>query len=298
MARPSPQTERLVEIIELMAEAPGRGFQLTELANRIGTDKATCFPMLSELTRVGWLVKDRDKRTYRLGPRLVALGAAAATAQTVAEAAVPVMADLSDELRAMVCLILPSSDDLVVADVVRPSEGGIGLPALHAGDRIEFRPPLGSVLVAWSGPHAADVWIGRDATLSDARDDYRRTLQAICRRGFAVELLPFPARDLDRMTMDTIGQSLGSHRARQLASNQGSVLSSDLLVAEIDSAGSYEPLAISAACFDASGTAVAALSVVPLRAPLSGTALEALGQRVTSAASAITRFLGGVPPGS
>lgn len=296
MARPSPQTERLVEIIEFMAQAPERGYRLTELANRIGTDKATCYPMLSELTRVGWLVKDRARRTYRLGPRLVALGAAAATAQTVSQAAGPAMAELSDELGAMVCLILPSSDDLVIADVVRPTDGGVDIPALHPGDRIEFRPPLGSVLAAWSGPHSAEVWIRRDDAPVDHHDGYRRALEMIRRRGFAVEQLPVTATDLGRMTTDVLGEALGSQRARQLASNQGSVLSSDVLVAEIDPTAQYEPLAVSAACFDGSGGAVAAISALPFPAAISGTALEELGRRVALAAAAITRHLGGVSP--
>ena len=151
MARRSPQTERLVEMVEYLAADPHREYQLTELARLVNLDAATCHPMLTELTRVGWLVKDRVRKTYRLGPRLIAVGAAAQASLQIATYARPEMLRLSADTGVPACLFIPSSDDLVIADLTYPDGTDTGHLPLQAGDHIEFGPPLGAVLAAWAG---------------------------------------------------------------------------------------------------------------------------------------------------
>ena len=79
MARSSPQTERLVDTLELLAAVPTEGRTLAEIARHLGVDKATCYPMLTELTKLGWLVRHPRRKTFHLGPSLVTLGRAART---------------------------------------------------------------------------------------------------------------------------------------------------------------------------------------------------------------------------
>jgi DNA-binding IclR family transcriptional regulator len=75
MARRSPQTERLVEIVEFLAAHADQGYRLADLARLVGMDKSTCYPMLVELVRVGWLTKDPANKAYRLEPRFKQLSA-------------------------------------------------------------------------------------------------------------------------------------------------------------------------------------------------------------------------------
>ncbi|MCV7176134.1 helix-turn-helix domain-containing protein [Mycolicibacterium sphagni] len=296
MARRSPQTERLVEIVEYLAAAPQDTHQLTDIARQLGIDKATCYPMLTELTRVGWLVKEQRTKAYRLGPRLVAVGEAAAVAQQLAEVAQPAIAALSADLGCMVCLVTPSSADLVIAHVERsPQDARPDLP-VHPGDRLEFRPPLGAVLIAWAGPHAVDVWLRRDPVYAADPGQCHHTLGVVRGRGFAVEMLPVPITELRSMASDTIGEFYGSRRAQRMAGNQDHTLSSAQLLGDIDKGAVYEPLGISSACFDASGAAVAAVAVIEPPTPIAGAALMELGGRVRAAAAAVTARLGGHPP--
>ena len=76
MPRSSPQTERLVDTIELLAAVPAEGRTLADIARHLAVDKATCYPMLTELTRLGWLVRHPRRKTFHLGPSLVTLGRA------------------------------------------------------------------------------------------------------------------------------------------------------------------------------------------------------------------------------
>ncbi|WP_155728604.1 helix-turn-helix domain-containing protein, partial [Mycobacterium avium] len=77
-ARPSPQTERVVNLFELLAADGSAGITLAEASRRLHVHKASCHSMLSELLRAGWLLRDPVRKTYHLGPALVRLGREAA----------------------------------------------------------------------------------------------------------------------------------------------------------------------------------------------------------------------------
>ena len=113
MVRRSPQTERLVEIVEYLADRPTDGRSLADISRTLGADKATLFPMLTELTRVGWVVKHPTKKTYRLGPRLAPVGDSARIAVNAIAPARKPMSRLAIESGNVCCLIVPSGGDLV-----------------------------------------------------------------------------------------------------------------------------------------------------------------------------------------
>lgn len=281
-------------MIEFLAEAPDRAYHLSELARQVGLDKSTCHPMLTELTRVGWLVKDRVKRTYRLGPRLVPIGAAARAAVPITDLARAAMERLSQDTGGMVCLVVASGDALVLAGVVRtPGAGAPDLP-LRVGDRIEFAPPLGSVLVAFAEPYVVDNWLRARTT---ATASVRDTLAVVRRRRFAVELSPHSPTILRDRAAETLAQVYGSRRAARITSEQLPTLSPELLLGEIDERASYAPMTVNAACFDAHGRVACAISALGLADRLlSGRELAELGARVVRAADEITEQLGGEIP--
>ncbi|MDZ7882809.1 MAG: helix-turn-helix domain-containing protein [Mycobacterium sp.] len=293
MARRSPQTERLVEMVEYLAADPHREYQLTELARLVNLDAATCHPMLTELTRVGWLVKDRVHKTYRLGPRLIAVGAAAQASLQIATYARPEMARLSAETGVPACLFIPSSDDLVIADLTYPDGEDTRHLPLQAGDHIEFGPPLGAVLAAWAGQYTVDTWLRR---VAPGPDDPGRTwhiLRMIRERRFSVELSPASQAEMRELTDFAIGEVHGSRRAERMIGGQRPVMTPELMLGDIDDAAVYVPLSVSAACFDPGGNPVAALSVLTMAEPRTGRELRGLGASVSAAADAITARLNG-----
>ena len=50
--RPSPQTERVVNLFEHLAADASRGLTLAEVSRHLSVHKASCHSMLSELLRV------------------------------------------------------------------------------------------------------------------------------------------------------------------------------------------------------------------------------------------------------
>lgn len=293
MARRSPQTERLVEMVEYLAADPHREYQLTELARLVHLDAATCYPMLTELTRVGWLVKDRARKTYRLGPRLIGVGSAAQSSLQIATYARPEMLRLSADTGVPSCLFIPSSDDLVIADLTYPHGNDTGRLPLQAGDHIEFGPPLGAVLAAWASPYTVDTWLRRVAPHPDDPVRTWQILRTIRERRFSVELSPASQAEMQEMTDFAIGEVHGSRRAERMIGGQQPVMTPDLMLGDIDDATVYVPLSVSAACFDPGGAPAAALSVLTMAEPRTGRELLALGARVSAAADAITERLHG-----
>ena len=72
MARPSPQTDRVVALVGLLASSPDATITLAEATRRLRVNKSTCHSMLTALTEHAWLLRDPVRKTYRLGPALVA----------------------------------------------------------------------------------------------------------------------------------------------------------------------------------------------------------------------------------
>lgn len=291
MARRSPQTERLVEMVEYLAADPHREYQLTELARLVNLDAATCHPMLTELTRVGWLVKDRVRKTYRLGPRLIAVGASAQSSLQIATYARPEMQRVSTETGVPACLFIPSSEDLVIADLTYPDGEDSGHLPLQAGDHIEFGPPLGAVLAAWAGQYTVDTWLRRVEPGPDDPGHTWQILRTIRERRFSVELSPASQAEMRELTDFAIGEVHGSRRAERMIGGQRPVMTPELMLGDIDDAAVYVPLSVSAACFDPGGNPVAALSVLTMAEPKTGRELRGLGASVSAAADAITARL-------
>lgn len=164
MSRPSPQTDRLIALVDLLAAHPADDFTLAEIARALGVGKATVHPMLTTLTRAGWLLRHPVRRTYRLGPAVVAAGRAAATGETPLDLARPVMRTLAAETGLGALALVPcgdaaDADDLRVGELVRTGPRREGALGLRLGDRVRPRPPLAAVTVAWAGPEKVDAWL-------------------------------------------------------------------------------------------------------------------------------------------
>src|SRR3954468_20405716 len=55
VARESPPTRRVAELLDAVIAAPGRAFSLAELAKQTGISKATCLGIVNELVDAGYL---------------------------------------------------------------------------------------------------------------------------------------------------------------------------------------------------------------------------------------------------
>ena len=84
MPRPSPQTDRVVAVIDLLASRDD-GATMTEISRHLAISQASCVHLLAALTTAGYLVREPDDRRYHLGPALAGPG-------RMAEARYPLLA--------------------------------------------------------------------------------------------------------------------------------------------------------------------------------------------------------------
>jgi DNA-binding IclR family transcriptional regulator len=304
MARPSPQTERVVAIVDLLATYPGEDFTLAELARRLGVSKPTCYPMLATLTRAGWLLRHPTRKTYRLGPALVPAGRAAATGTPVLDLARPRMASLA-EASGLTCMgLAPSADELVVVELVRPPAlAGVagGAFGLRLGDSIPPRPPFGAVTVAWQGEEAAEGWLRAGGATGDRRRRYEADLVAVRRRGYAVELRE-PIQERIASLADQLRSAVADRGATARIIHDlvdqavGDLADEHVLLADIDPERTYRPSSINAPVFDPEGAVVLVVCLIDARSAMTGRDIAGVGEQVRSMTADLTRALRGRMP--
>jgi DNA-binding IclR family transcriptional regulator len=290
MPRPSPQTERVVALIEMLAEHP---LTLAEVTRRLGVNKSSCYSMLAALTTAGWLLRDPARKTYRLGPALVNVARSAERSFPALEFSRPAAVELSHELGLHVVTLEVRDGSVTVVDQIRDVRAG-GAP-LRFGE-IPLQPPFGSAVIAWSAAPVVEGWLGAAPVAS--RGAYREALGAIRKRGYAVELSVAPeerlrdaARRLDRTDGLALPQ-LVERLAHDLATRD------DFLPATIRRTARYTVSAINAPVFDHTGAPVLVLSLLGFTATLTGADVEGIGARLAGVTRGVTAALAGPGPGA
>ena len=186
-ARSSPPTQRVVAILDFMAEHPHDRFGLSELARHVGLAKPTCLGIVTTLTESGYLVRDSRDKTYRLGPSLIALGHIAQESMRVSPAAREELRRLSGTFSTTAALAAVVDDRITLLELVGPPGADVGV---RVGQSYPFAPPVGLMFVLWDDDALRD-WLGRAPTIP-LRTDTQRLDRVIaeCRTaGYLVERL-------------------------------------------------------------------------------------------------------------
>lgn len=287
--RPSPQTERVVNLFEQLAGDTSGGMTLAEVSRSLSVHKASCHSMLSELLRAGWLLRDPNRKTYHLGPALVRLGREAAARYPALVLARSAMAELSAATGAH-CVAFSVSDDYsTVVDQVRSPHGG-GHP-MPIGTQFPHRPPYGASTVAWAGPDARESWLG--ALPDDVRDRYRQAITAAQRRGYAVGLHILPDLRLRELAQIVRTAEVRSTRLSRLAQELTDELihQEEWFPVDLDPDRTYEVSHIDSPILQRDSRIALMLSLVPSAAPMSGAAVTRLGAQLCTATRRLSAAL-------
>jgi len=213
MTRPSPQTDRVVALVELLAERPEQEFTLAELTRRLGVHKQTCHSMLASLTEAAWLVRHPTTKTYRLGPKLIQAGRAATAGVPIVEFAHATMHRLAHELDVHCLLLERDGDVVVIIDAASPA--GRSLAPLALGQSFPVRAPFGGMFAAWEDDGAFDAWT--EGVPTDEVEAFRVAADLAREWGFEVRLdQPIDVADLQRrlgaegeVVLEQVRQMLG-----------------------------------------------------------------------------------------
>ena len=294
MSRPSPQTDRIVTVINLLAAHPEEGFTLSEIARRLGVGKATCSPMLVALTSAGFLVRHPTRKTYRLGPALITAGQAAAAGFPALEIARPVLVELSNELGVVAMAVARAGDQLQLVDLAWDHRRHT--PTLRVGQELPFRAPWGSVFVATAGSPgtAVDGWLARAGITGADADAYRDALAHTAARGYAVELQASSGGQV-RALAEALATAVSERDREQLVDRLLAEVTDreQPLLAAVADDRTYTVGAIDAAVVDLDGMPILALSASAFGTPLARQQIEHVGGIVRAAAAAVSASLRG-----
>jgi DNA-binding IclR family transcriptional regulator len=310
MARPSPQTDRVVALLELLATEGAPPVTLAEVTRRLGVNKSSCHSMLTVLLAAGWLVRDTTTRAYRLGPALIAIGHRAASGFPAVELARPVMVDFARRYGAHCLALSVTGRRATVADQVRDLRSPSS--ELPMGD-IALRPPLGSPVYAWADAETVEQWL-EDETPT-ARRHYLAVLELTRRRRYSVELATPPETRLRNLVAQlreglvrevsampaTVPSGLSGTSIEAMVDRLAGELAQietfdDFLPLALEPARQYLVSSLSAPVFDAGGRVVLTLSLLGFPAMVTGAEIERIGVELSHATDEVTGSLGGGVP--
>lgn len=296
MARPSPAVDRVVAVLNFLAAHPDEGFTLSELARHVDLNKATAHSLLNALAGAGYVLRHPTRRTYTLGPALVALGNAAAGSSPAVDFARGEMRALAERFE-LECLATTAVGDemVIVARSGVPGNLRIADELVQVGRRLPLVPPLGTVFTAWAPAEEIERWLallGRTAS-EDEIERYRDGLVAARRRGYVVGLEADPRA--------TLGRALA-----QLADDERAARVRDVLDSLVDELGHDEYILVDlrpgatyfvnhlvAPVFGPDGEVVLALSLFGFRGRIEGRQVERLGTALRQACDRITGSIHG-----
>lgn len=198
--RASPPTERVVTILDFLADHPAERFGVSGLARRLGLSKPTCLGIVTALTDAGYLVRDGADKSYRLGPSLITLGHRAQESMRISPAAREELRRLSATFGVTAGLSAVIDDRITLLDLVSPA--GVR-PGVEVGQSYPFAPPVGLMFVLWDD-EAVRNWLAKEPTvpLRPSRTEPDRLQRVIerCRAdGYLVERLTPGGRRLYSM---------------------------------------------------------------------------------------------------
>ncbi|MGD9793864.1 MAG: helix-turn-helix domain-containing protein [Acidimicrobiia bacterium] len=285
VARRSPQTERIVGIINLLTvDTSGAGVTLSELARRLQISKATCYPMLEALTQAGFLTRHPARKTFHLGPALIAAGQAAATQNPLFERARDAMVELGHTLDLTAWLWSEDGDQLRLVDQAWHSRRVT--PYMRVGELLPFTPPRGAAVVAWGDERAAISWLNRGHIDEAERPAYLERLVQVRDTGYVVTLEDVPI-DVVRSLAGRLGDAMTpDDRARLLE-----LLNNELpggpgvFLTVVDPRERYSVRSIEAPVMASDGTVAFTLGVTNLPA-MHGKDVTQVGDQVRAAAVA------------
>jgi DNA-binding IclR family transcriptional regulator len=288
---PSPAALRACDLLEVLADSPGRRFSVSELSRRAKVPRATCDSVMLAFLDRGWVARDEEAR-YSLAARCIGLGDAARKANPVLEVAAAEAADLARRLGACVAVSTRDGHHIRVTDV-----SDFSPPfsvSVRIGQSVPVRAPFAAVFVAWQGPESVERWLG-DSELNDvARAEYEGALEEVRRRGFSVNV------NRDGRLLEQFAELSGSDptAAKEISIDVvfQALVGSHHLPSHVEEGASMRVSLMSAPIFDSAGSVVAALMVLGPSGLMVPSDIESLGAALLGSADTVTHASGGLRP--
>ncbi|EGD55660.1 IclR family transcriptional regulator [Gordonia neofelifaecis] len=294
-SRMSPPTARVVRILDFLASRPSEQFSLADLSRNCEVSKPTCLGIVSELCGAGYVTRNSADKTYRLGARMIALGAAAQRGRTVSPAVREELTALSARFSAVCASSAVIGDEIVVTEVV--TAPGLESPA-RVGQTFPYAPPVGILYLMWQSDAELDRWLTRKSVLPAEvdRDRLVEVLAVARSRGYVVERL-----SREQMRLHAVLAGASAHDlppdVRQLLAQMAAGVGEGLYFTSsgLDLSDGDQVNLIAAPTFDVNGRQTAVVTMYVDRTTVVADAAE-LGDALVASARRITESVGGRDP--
>jgi DNA-binding IclR family transcriptional regulator len=286
MARRAPAVERSIAVLNFLAARPNDRFTLSEIARAADLNKATLHAILGALTESGFVLREEDRKTYSLGPALVALGGAAVEANPAVQLAVPQMQALSDDL-GLDCVASTSIEDQIVILTRTSSRRPFGID-VRPGQRLPLAPPLGTVFVAWSSTKEIDRWLAKVGPSASKADiaRYRAAVESVRVRGYSLGLGGEPIPRAERP----------AKKPRTLEENVRTVRMDEYALIELDHSSAYRLNHIGAPVFGPDGRVTLALFLIGFQGDIAAGEVPQYADALMNACARVTELVHGRAP--
>ena len=292
--RTSPPTQRVVAVLDFLAQHPHDRFGLSELARQLGLSKPTCLGIVSTLTEFGYLVRDSQDKSYRLGSALISLGHIAQESMRVNPAAREELRRLSAAYGTTAALSAVVDDRITVLELVAPAGSDVGV---RVGQSYPFAPPVGLMFVLWDDAALRD-WLAKEPTIPLRTETARldRVIAECRASGYLVERLTPGGRRLYALMA-----GMSSRLPDELRALLGEIVSDigERVYLRGETAGvrqRHDISVISAPVYDHHLRQSMVVSLQVGRA-LTDNEIAKRARRLVATANTLTNQLGGVEPG-
>ncbi|MFD7263907.1 IclR family transcriptional regulator [Streptomyces sp. NPDC059874] len=130
-------------------EGPQPRLSLTEVVRRSGLPRSSAHRILDQLVRLRWL--DREGRDYRMGMRMLELGALASHHNRLRRAALPLLHALHEQTGRLVHLSVPDGAEVVCLERIGGSDTTT-VPSRVGGRMPAYCTAAGKAILAFSDP--------------------------------------------------------------------------------------------------------------------------------------------------
>lgn len=292
--RKSPPTDRVVQILNLLADSPRERLTLTQIADALGLNKPTCLGILTALAHADLVTRDGAK-AYGLGPALLRLGSAAESGLANLDLIRPIVASLHDRLGMSCVLSTVHADQIVILDRLGPAMAGDRRDLV--GERMPLAPPLGLVNIAWEHDAVVDAWLSRPSLIPVvAENDRAHDIVTSGREhGYLVECL-LPSSTSTVVLASLLASGMPQRIIDELRRHLPPTDWSEYLTTVPEDVMPVPVAQISAPIFDRRGGQQYTLTLVPEHPNPTAADCRRWGAVLADAARDATAALGGVAP--
>ena len=289
--RASPPTARVLAILDFLARHPHDRFGLSELARRVDLSKPTCLGILTTLTDAGYLLRDTDAKTYRLGPALISLGHLAQESLRVSPGARDQLRRLSEQFGATAALSAVVDDRITLLELVAPPGAPVGV---RVGQSYPFAPPVGLMFVLWDDA-AVRHWLQKEPTIPLRTDSARldRVIAECRRSGYLVERMTPGGRRLYAL-MAGMSNTLPDELRALLGELVSDIGERVYLRGEDDADQRHDVSVIAAPVYDHHRRQVM-VATLQIGTALTDDEIDSRAHELVQTADAVTQLLGGAP---